>query len=333
MKHANIAIFIPHTGCPHKCSFCNQKSITGVYSQPSISEVKETIERAFKNLGNRAKNSEIAFFGGSFTAISKRYMLDLLDVAYEYIKKEMFFGIRISTRPDAINNEILKILKSRGVTSIELGAQSMNDKVLMLNEREHSAKDVIKASKRIKNFGFSLGLQMMTGLYGSNYKLDYDTGLKLALLKPDTMRIYPTVVMKNTKLANLIKNGKYILMSNDNTIKLCSELLVLFDKFKIKVIRLGLHDSENLRKNIIAGFFHPAFREICESRILFEKCILSFKNMTSKNIDLYVNSQNISKMIGQKKENLLKFKQKGYKVKVIKDNQLEKNDIKIQVSR
>ena len=198
---ANVSVFVPHNGCPHKCSFCDQRHITGCVSQPTSEDVKATLNIALNSLKEKSKDAEIAFFGGSFTAIDRAYMLELLDSTKEYI--DTFKGIRVSTRPDAIDDEILSILKSYKVTSIELGAQSMVDDVLLSNERGHNVEDVRKASKLIRSYGFSLGLQMMTSLYKSSEEDDIYTAQEFIKLKPDTVRIYPTVVLNNTTLADL----------------------------------------------------------------------------------------------------------------------------------
>lgn len=333
MKRSNVSIFIPHNGCPHKCSFCDQKSITGSIGQPTLDDVKKTIDVAMNSLKNLSKDSEIAFFGGSFTAIDENYMISLLDIANEYVQNGIFKGIRVSTRPDTINDRTLNILKSKGVSSIELGAQSMDDNVLLLNNRGHTSDSVVYASNLIKEYGFCLGLQMMTGLYGSNYEIDYNTGLKLAVLEPDTVRIYPTVIIKNTMLYDLYRSKKYVPMEFGEMVELCSELLILFDKFKIPVIRLGLHASDSLEKNMVAGCYHPAFREICESRILFNKSISILKGLNERNIDIYVNPSTVSKMVGQKRENIKKFKEMGYSVNIKKDKEIIKDNIRIEISR
>lgn len=332
MKRSNVSIFVPHNGCPYKCSFCDQKSITGQNIQPSIDDVEKTISIAMKSLKEKTKDSEIAFFGGSFTAINREYMIELLDTANKYVLNKVFKGIRISTRPDAIDDEILTILKEKGVTSIELGAQSMDDNVLLLNNRGHSSQDVVSASELIKRYGFSLGLQMMTGLYGSNYDIDYATGLKLAILKPDTVRIYPTVIMKNTELQRLYKFHVYTPMGFDECVNLCSELLLLFDKFDIPVIRLGLHDSKSLYENMVAGCYHPAFRELCESRILLNNCLSILEGMDEKDVIIYVNPSTVSKMVGHKRENINKLNELGYSVKIKSNEDVEKNSIRIEIS-
>lgn len=206
-----MALFIPHNGCPHKCTFCNQRNIVGQAYQPNADDVTNAVKIAVDSLKENTKEAEIAFFGGSFTAIDREYMLELLDATKPFINS--FKGIRLSTRPDCIDDEIVSLLKSYKVTSIELGAQSMDDEVLKLNERGHTADDVRNACRIIKNYGISLGLQMMTGLYGSDFYKDIYTADEFIKLRPDTVRIYPTVIMQDTELANLY-NSKSLFLTH-----------------------------------------------------------------------------------------------------------------------
>lgn len=327
---ANVAIFVPHNGCPNKCSFCDQRHITGFVSQPDSNDVENAIKIALDSLKEKSKHTEIAFFGGSFTAIDRDYMLSLLESTKKYIEK--FKGIRISTRPDAINEEILDILKSYKVTSIELGAQSMSDNVLKANERGHSAKDVYKASTLIKSYGFSLGLQMMTGLYKSTDELDVFTAQEFIKIKPDTVRIYPTVVLKNTTLESLLLNGEYIPPDANKASMLCAKLIPMFEKAGIKIIRVGLHDSETLRHNMLGGAFHPAFRELCEAQIYFDNIIseLNVLNIVNGDVDIFVPKSDMSKAIGQKGCNKQKLISIGYKPKFYEDDTLANRQVLIK---
>ena len=327
---ANVSIFVPHNGCPNKCSFCDQRHITGCISQPDSDDVKNTLDIALDSLKEKSKDAEIAFFGGSFTAIDRSYMLALLESTKEYIHN--FKGIRISTRPDAIDKEVLDILKSYNVTSIELGAQSMSDLVLSANERGHSADDVYKASALIKSCGFSLGLQMMTGLYKSTDELDIFTSEEFVKIKPDTVRIYPTVVLKNTTLETLYKNGLYNPPCAEVSAKLCSKLIPLFENAGIKIIRVGLHDSESLKENMIGGAFHSAFRELCESQIYFDKIteVLNSEDIKSGAIRIFVPKSDLSKAIGQKGSNKQKLISAGYKPKFFEDDTLANRQVLIK---
>ena len=274
---------------------------------------------------------EIAFFGGSFTAIDKAYMISLLERAKMYIDKGLFAGIRISTRPDCINEEILDILKLYGVTSIELGCQSMDDRVLEMNNRGHSAEDVVKSAKLIKEYGLEFGVQMMTGLYGDNDEIAIETAKKLIALSPDTARIYPTVVLENTELERLYKMGQYKPQTIDEAAELCSKLLLMFHENDIKVIRVGLHSGGNVEEGFVAGAYHPAFREICESRIYLRKVLdeINRQAIPKGDITVTVGTSFVSMMSGQKKANSEKLKEMGYNLKIKQDKNMKKYEIEV----
>ncbi|MDE7279213.1 MAG: radical SAM protein, partial [Oscillospiraceae bacterium] len=299
-RHSNIAVFIPHMGCPHTCSFCNQRSISSTAAAPSADEVKRTLAAACEKLPDG--DSEIAFFGGSFTAVDRSYMISLLETARPFVKSGKVRGIRCSTRPDCIDGEILDILKSYGVTSIELGAQSMDDGVLSANGRGHTSAQVEKASQMIKERGFELGLQMMIGLYRSTPEKDMNTARKIIALSPKTARLYPVVILKNTRLGELFQNGDYIPYSFDTAAEMCADMLKMFEATGIRVIKLGLHASETVEADILGGFYHPAFREICEG-ILFRREI---ERHTEKggSYTVCVSPNAVSKAMGQKKCNI-----------------------------
>ncbi len=270
MSHANISVFIPHMGCPNACSFCNQRTISSTAHAPSPDEAEDIIRGAYEYMSpEKRRNTEIAFFGGSFTAIDREYMISLLERADRYITCENgFCGIRISTRPDCIDEEILMLLKKYHVTAIELGAQSMNDRVLEMNMRGHTSEDVRRSAAMIKSYGFELGLQMMVGLYGSSPADELYTMNEIVRCAPATARIYPVAVLEGTKLAELYKEGKYVLYPFDECVKLCAEIYSTFVKNNIRVIRMGLHAEDGVEQNAVAGFYHPAFGEIVRTEII-----------------------------------------------------------------
>ncbi|MBR5473099.1 MAG: radical SAM protein [Clostridia bacterium] len=326
LTHANISIFVPHVGCHNMCSFCNQRYITGKNTAPRTQDVIDAVNIAINSSRYDPSNTEIAFFGGSFTAINRNYMIDLLKTAHSFVEKNLVSGIRISTRPDAVDDEILTLLKKYGVTSIELGAQSLNDTVLKSNNRGHTASDVINASNLIKQYGFNLGLQMMTGLYNDCDEYAVATAHEIIKLKPQTVRIYPTIVLKNTDLAALYIDNIYKPQTLETATELCSKLLLMFEKENIKVIRLGLHSIE--KDSYIAGPWHPAFSELCYSKILLNnaKQLLTEKG----SYILYVNPSSISKMIGQHKENINALKILGFDCVVKSDALLSDYEIKVE---
>lgn len=329
MKHANISLFVPHMGCPHQCSFCNQKTISGSVKELTPTDVKETLEKAVSD-NNEPQNTEIAFFGGSFTAIPRDYMISLLEVAKPFVDKGFFGGIRISTRPDAIDEDILGILKEYKVTAIELGAQSTDEEVLRLNHRGHTKEDIINASTLIKSKGFSLGLQMMTGLLGDSDEKSLNTCEDIIKLKPDTVRIYPTIVLEGTELGELYKSNQYAPQSLDNAVELSAKLLQKFRDNNINVIRLGLHSGGNVEDGFLSGPYHPAFGELCESRIYLERAKELLKNSHTKGaVTLFVNPREVSKMTGQKGCNKKILSEYGYQVAIKGDESLAKYEIKI----
>ncbi len=328
MKHGNISVFVPFNGCPHQCTFCDQKSITGVRYQPTAEDVDKAVQAALS--GKRRYDYEIAFFGGSFTAIKRDYMESLLKSAYKYVKNGTVSGIRLSTRPDAVDREIMDILKSYGVTAIELGAQSMCDDVLEKNMRGHTADDVRAASALIKEYGISLGLQMMTGLYGSSREKDIYTAREIIALSPDTVRIYPTITIRNTALGRLYQSGEYIPDTLSESVDLCAFLLRSFMQNNIEVIRLGLHYSEELERDMLSDNYHPAFRELCESRLFYDMFLeeAKAKGITG-DVQVTVSPRSVSKFIGQKRKNISSLAELGYNIKIVQDKTLPAYRIKV----
>ncbi len=330
MRHANIAVFVPHNGCPNQCSFCNQRTISGTAKQPTAEDVASACEKAMQG-GCENAVVQLAFFGGSFTAIDRSYMMSLLDAAQPYIKNGFINGgIRVSTRPDCIDDEILSLLKKYGVRAIELGAQSMDDTVLSLNHRGHTASDVEDAAKLIKKNGFELGLQMMTGLYGSIPEESFMTAEKFILLSPDTVRIYPTVVLPGTMLAELYLSGEYKVPSLDESVELCSHLLEMFDEAGISVIRLGLHAQQDVCDGYLAGGYHPALRELCEGEIYFRKIKSALDGKPQGGYEITVSPGEISKAVGQKKKNIVRLSALGYSCKIKGDERYKRYELTVE---
>ena len=242
-KQYIIPIFVPHLGCPNDCIFCNQKSISGKTKQVTKDEVAKTIEYYLENIKEENAYKEVAFFGGSFTGIDIELQEELLSSAYEYVEQKKIDSIRISTRPDYINKEVLKRLKKYKVKTIELGVQSTNDYILKRAGRGHTFDDVKKASKLIRRSGFKLGHQMMVGLPESTRLDELNTAKELIKLKPKMVRIYPVLIIKNTKLEKEYEEGTYIPITLNQAVETCKELVYMFNKKKIDVIRIGLQNT------------------------------------------------------------------------------------------
>lgn len=310
----SVAFFVPHVGCPQRCSFCDQHSITGGAEPPTPAQVWETAQAAAARLGPRAGETELAFFGGSFTAIPRAYMLALLEPARAAVERFGFRGLRCSTRPDAVDGEVLALLKAHHMAAVELGAQSMDDGVLALNRRGHTAGDTARAAGLVKAAGLELGLQMMTGLYGSTPEKDLDTARALIALGPDTARIYPTVVLEGTGLAELCRAGAYRPQTLEEAVALCARLLPLFEEAGVRVIRLGLHAQREVEARRLAGPYHPALRELAESRLFLEKLLPALEARGPGPCRVRVNPRGLSAAVGQRRANVQELARRGFAV-------------------
>ncbi len=311
-----IPIFVPHLGCPNDCIFCNQKSISGQMKKVKKDDVRRIVDYYLSNLKQDDATKEIAFFGGSFTGINIEEQEELLSAAYDYIKRGKIDSIRISTRPDYINKEILKRLKKYKVNTIELGVQSSNDYILKRIGRGHTFLDVKKASKLIRWYGFKLGHQMMVGLPESTKLDDLNTAKQLIKLKPKMVRIYPVLVIKNTKLEEEYNKGEFEPITINQAVERCKEIVYQFNKSKIQVIRIGLQNTqiisepENAQSDVVAGPFHPAFGQLVEDSIWYDSIVDKIKkfNVKVKEVEIKVNPQDVNSVIGHKKENIKKLK-------------------------
>jgi len=311
MRKYNLPIFIPHLGCPHDCAFCNQRKITGIDTEITPEYIENRIETFFSTINDIDSMVEIAFFGGSFTAIPMDLQENFLKVAEKLSGK--ICGIRVSTRPDAINKEILALLKKYNVTEIELGAQSSDDTVLSLNNRGHLFSHTVSASKLIKSFGIRLGLQMMVGMYGSSPEKDIKTAEDIIALNPDSTRIYPTLTLKGTALEKFYLSGDYVPYDMETAIEVSATILSKFRENNITVLRIGLHSEEGLNSDTVtAGPYHPAFGELVENRIWRNKIENNIIKDSLKDCELVINSNpsEVSKIIGHKKCNYIYFKEK-----------------------
>ena len=305
---ARAAVFVPHLGCPNDCVFCNQRAIAGV----TVPAAAEDVHRAADEVrACGAENAELAFFGGSFTAIERGYMRQLLRAASQELEKGGFSGIRLSTRPDCIDDEVLEELKAAGVTIIELGAQSMRDEVLNASGRGHTADDTRRASALIKAHGIRLGLQMMTGLPGDNDDGAEYTARELVKLAPECVRIYPTVVLKGTGLAKMYERGEYKPQTVEAAIPLCVRLCRIFDEAGVTVIRLGLQRTESCENDIIAGAWHPAFGQLVYGEMKYAdmRGFFNGERETCRGGEYAVSceKQNVSLFVGQKRKNILRL--------------------------
>ncbi|MBN1226747.1 MAG: radical SAM protein [Deltaproteobacteria bacterium] len=308
-KNFIIPIFIPNQGCPHRCIFCQQKTITNKSEAlPSPQDIIDTIEIAIKSKRLVNKNQkEVAFFGGTFTSLPNEVMEEMLAAVYPYIKQGILHSIRISTRPDSLSEEKLNILDSFMVKTVELGIQSMDDHVLALSNRGHTSKDTANAVKILRERDFNIGAQLMPGLPGDSTDLFLRTIEKVINLKPNFARLYPTLVIKGTILEQWYNKGKYSPMGLDTMVSLCKDACLQLENAGIPVIRIGLMSSPSLleKGEIVAGPWHPSFGFLVRSAIYLErlKPRLPIRG-DSKNITLRIHPNEIPLLIGHKKSGI-----------------------------
>lgn len=332
-NHRNIPIFIPHLGCPNMCVFCNQRSISGKQSFCRES-VKGEIDAALATIPKNCE-VEIAYFGGSFTGIDRELMIYLLDVAEDYVKnpregRACVTGIRMSTRPDYINDEIIGILSHYTVKTVELGLQSMRDNVLLLSKRGHTAADAENACRMIKNAGYSLVGQMMIGLPGSTLEDEIYTAEKICEMDADGARIYPTVVFYDTELAKMAECGEYRMLEIDDAVKRSCEALKVFRSHGVECIRIGLCASDNLGDDscVMGGANHPSLGELVMGEEYFDRMTASADMLIRERKDtggelmFTVPTGEMSKAVGQRGRNRkrLQEKYKNYKISIKEAN-------------
>lgn len=320
MKHYNIPIFIPELACPNRCIYCNQRHISGQLQAVKPEEIRQIIEQHLATF-IRPSEVELAFFGGSFTGIDEKDMLTYLQIVQPYIEQGEIKSIRISTRPDYINEKILDILQQYNVKDIELGAQSLNEEVLAFAKRGHTVRDVKNASQLIKSYGFSLGLQMMIGLPLDTVEKSKETAKKILKLGAESTRIYPTLVINNTDLADLYHQNKYKALSLDEAVDWTAEIYKIFSQSSIKILRVGLHPSEALINGteLLAGPFHVSFKELVLTKIWQEK----FEKLPINTKTILVNPREINYAIGYNSKNKQLLQKKFPYLKFISDSNVE----------
>ncbi len=315
-KQYIIPIFVPHLGCPNECTFCNQRKISGQQKNVTEEDVRSTIEYYLDSFKEKDAKVEVAFFGGSFTAIEAELQERLLKTAYEYIEAKKVDSIRVSTRPDCINKEVLKRLKKYKVKTIELGVQSTDNYILDKCKRGHTFEDVKKASRMIRWHRFTLGHQMMVGLPESTALDELNTAKNLAKLKPKIVRIYPVLVIRGTELEREYLDGEYEPLSVDQAVERCKDLCYFFNKKRITVIRIGLQNTDTIcnpqkaGSDVVAGPYHETFRQLVESSMYYDTIVDKIKkfNTKVKEVEVKVNPQNVSNVVGFKRQNISKLK-------------------------
>lgn len=328
-RHYIIPVFVSHRGCPHDCVFCNQKKITGQGGDVTGADVKIKIEEHLATIPMENSTIELAFYGGSFTAIPLDQQAELLTAVQPYIEDGSIRNIRVSTRPDCIDPQVLAVLKKYRVQIVELGVQSMDGEVLALSNRGHSAQDVIDAVKLLKVDGFTVGVQVMIGLPGDTEQKSLDTVKRLIELQPDIARIYPALVIRNTYMEQMYYEGSYVPLTLEAAVEISKKQLILFEQNHIEVIRIGLQPTENILegREVVAGPFHPSMRQLVVSSLykdLMDGALNSNEHI--EKLEIVVHPSDISDFLGQKKVNMLFLKnvKKVDKIHIQQDGKQER---------
>lgn len=316
-----IPVFLPHAGCPHQCVFCNQVSITGRrHGAIAPDQIRSQIHQFLQYKIEGRKPVQISFYGGNFLGLNPGNINRLLDLAVDFIRQGQVDSIRFSTRPDTITPDHLDIIADYPVETVELGVQSMDDHVLTQAGRGHSAEDTVRAVKQLKAYPFNIGLQMMVGLPGDNEIRALTTAAKIAALQPDFVRIYPTVVVRNSKLARWYQNGSYTPLGLEEAVTLVKKIYLLFKNHNLPVIRMGLQAAKELEDDstVLAGPYHPAFGHLVYSEVFLDAAREAIENVETlaETITIAVNPRSISKMRGLKNLNIDKLKRQ-YQFKTV----------------
>jgi histone acetyltransferase (RNA polymerase elongator complex component) len=304
-----IPIFLPNLGCWERCLFCNQKAMGE--GPPSPSSVRNFIEASLIGLPSERKNREkqVAFYGGSFTAIHRNDQVRYLKEVQPFLSSGLIDSIRISTRPDALDDEILSLLKEYRVKTVEIGAQSMIDQILLLANRGHRTEDTISATSRLKRWGFEVGLQLMMGLPGDTFDRFLQTLDRVIELNPDFLRIHPTLVLRGASLETLWRSGKYSPLSLDEAIEWLKRGLLKLERSSIPVARIGLQPTEALERDFLAGPYHPALHQLIDSAIFLDMAEHLLRSHSKESQAFFrCHPKDISNLRGQRNENILKLK-------------------------
>lgn len=318
MKPMIIPIFIPNYGCPNRCIYCDQNISSAQQFLPTSEEVSITIDRHLRTASLHSKSLDyvqVAFYGGTFTGLPFGKQEYYLKEVIPYLKNKRVHSVRLSTRPDFINQQNIDLLKSFSVKTIELGVQSTDSEVLRLSRRGYTAKKIEESSTLIKKNGLKLGIQLMPGLPGDTEEKIMNTSECICKIRPEFLRVYPTLVIKNTYLEKMYHKGQYKPLSLQQAINICKKMLLLFHSNHIPVIRMGIQPNEMLLKPgvLVDGPFHPAFNQLVLSSIFYDRLYNFLKqkaDLMSRSITFLIHPSELSTFIGQKKENIKKLKQK-----------------------
>lgn len=303
-----LPIFLPHLGCRQHCLFCNQKVI--VQEAPSPQRVGELLENSLYHFPStpRGQERQIAFYGGSFTALSQDEQISYLREVYPFLSSGLLDSIRISTRPDALSDEILETLKKFGVKTIEVGVQSLSDDVLLQSKRGHTAEDSVTALRRLREWGFEVGAHLMIGLPGDTIDSFLHTIHRILELKPDFVRIHPTLVLRGAPLENLWRKGRYSPLSLNEAVQWLKKGVLKLERTSLPVARLGLQPTGELESHFLAGPYHPALHQLVNSAHFYDMAEHLLERYRNDFLPVFIcHPRDLSDLKGQRRQNILRL--------------------------
>jgi histone acetyltransferase (RNA polymerase elongator complex component) len=317
-----IPIFLPQAGCPHRCVFCNQFAITNIHSKKIFEDAfKERVDQFLSYNYRKNPHVQISFYGGNFLGLPEMEMLQLLNYVQRYVDCQKVTGIRFSTRPDTVTQKRLQLLTGYAIQTVELGVQSMDDDVLHRSQRGHTSESTCQATEMLKKSGYQVGHQVMSGLPGDTPKTFMQTIERIIALKPDFVRIYPTLVLKGSLLAKWYHEGDYRPLSLNQAVTMVKEGLERFQKMHIPVIRMGIQPQDNLEYHIVSGPYHPAFGHLVYSELFLDNVLKQIQQSRANHIVILVNPSEISKLKGINQSNVKKISQRfpNRQIRIISD--------------
>ncbi len=328
-----IPVFIPHEGCPHCCVFCNQRKISGFTEQQvSGEDVQDTVQAWLARKGSNKRKVQVAFYGGSFTGLAQARQEELLGAVMPFVEQGRVQTLRLSTRPDYIDQQRVTLLRQYQVSTVELGVQSMNDKVLSLAKRGHSSVDVEQAVPLLREAGMEIGIQLLLGLAGDTRTTLRQTVERIIDLQPDFIRIYPLLVVANSELADQYKQGKYTPLSLDKAVVLAAWIKARFDRAAIRIVRMGLQAGPELEASLLAGPWHPAFGELVASRLMLRQTRKLLVQAPSEGpIQVCINQRDQSVFRGMKSANVKRLHELGLwqRVQLSTDSSLSRGTVSV----
>ncbi len=330
-----IPIFISHQGCPHQCLFCNQHAIagTGLAKNDINNDVCSVIETWLSRSPGRT-GVQVAFYGGSFTCLAEAEQQRLLSAVQPFIADGRVDAIRLSTRPDCVTEKNSVFLLDRGVKTVELGVQSLDDMVLQRARRGHSGDESRKAMHILRNHGLQVGVQLLPGLPGETTRSFFSGVREVANFHPDMVRLYPAVVVAHSELADLYRRGEYTPLSLNRAVALTRRAKELFDMAGVTVIRMGLQPTDSLNKEVVAGPYHPSFGELVTSRNWFRKIRQRLACCSAgENLEIHICNRDYSAVVGMKKSNMRRLEELGYtnRFTIVSDTFRERGSIEYVV--